>query len=51
VVVAGRRRQAGETLAKSFGSGALFIATDVTRASDIEALVERTLERFGGSVA
>jgi NAD(P)-dependent dehydrogenase (short-subunit alcohol dehydrogenase family) len=47
VVVAGRRRQAGETLAKSLGSGALFIATDVTRASDIEGLVEKTLERFG----
>lgn len=47
VVVAGRRRQAGETLANSLGGGAIFIATDVMEERDIEALVAQTLERFG----
>jgi NAD(P)-dependent dehydrogenase (short-subunit alcohol dehydrogenase family) len=47
VVVAGRRRQAGESLAKSLGGAAIFVATDVTREDDIKALVAHTLERFG----
>ena len=47
VVVAGRRRDAGTALAASLGNGSIFVATDVTREEDIEALVHSTLERFG----
>jgi NAD(P)-dependent dehydrogenase (short-subunit alcohol dehydrogenase family) len=47
VVIAGRRREVGEAIARSLGASALFIAADVTVESDVRALVERTLERFG----
>jgi NAD(P)-dependent dehydrogenase (short-subunit alcohol dehydrogenase family) len=47
VVIAGRRREAGDTIAASLGNRSMFIAADVTREGDIRALVEGTLERFG----
>jgi NAD(P)-dependent dehydrogenase (short-subunit alcohol dehydrogenase family) len=47
VVVAGRRREAGETVATSLGGRSLFVTTDVSRDEDVRALVETTLRRFG----
>lgn len=47
VVIAGRRREAGQAVASAIGAAAMFVAADVTREGDIRALVERTLERFG----
>ena len=47
VVVSGRRREVGEALAAELGKGALFVAADVAKPADVEALVGRTLERFG----
>ncbi|NJK57425.1 MAG: SDR family NAD(P)-dependent oxidoreductase [Pleurocapsa sp. SU_5_0] len=50
VVVAARRIQEGEEtvrLVKDAGVEALFVKTDVTKAADIEALVNITLETFG----
>jgi NAD(P)-dependent dehydrogenase (short-subunit alcohol dehydrogenase family) len=50
VVVAGRRDQAGNALAKelrSFGSQAEFINTDVRKEDDVRLLVDKTVARFG----
>src|SRR6201997_4606829 len=50
VVVAGRRDEAGKTLAKelrSFGSEAEFINADVRNEDDVRALVDQTVARFG----
>src|SRR5258708_14681072 len=50
VVVAGRRDEAGEALAKelrSFGSEAEFINADVRKEDDVRALVDKTVARFG----
>jgi len=50
VVVAGRRDEAGKTLAeelRGFGSEAEFINADVRKEDDVRALVDRTIERFG----
>jgi NAD(P)-dependent dehydrogenase (short-subunit alcohol dehydrogenase family) len=50
VVVAGRRDEAGEALAKelrSFGSEAEFINADVREEDDVRALVDKTIARFG----
>ena len=47
VVVAGRRQAEGESLTKALGSAALFVRTDVTRESDIKALIAQTLAKFG----
>src|SRR5438132_13311372 len=50
VVVAGRRNEAGEALAKelrSFGSEAEFINGDVRKEDDVRALVDKTVARFG----
>jgi len=50
VVVAARRTEEGEEtvlLVKEVGAEALFVQTDVTKAADIEALVNKTLEAFG----
>ena len=50
VVVAARRTQEGEEtvrLAKEAGSDALFVQTDVSKAADVEALVNKTLEAYG----
>lgn len=47
VVVAGRRKDVGEDLARQLGHGAVFVATDVARPADVEALVKTTVSRFG----
>ncbi len=51
VVVAGRREIEGQTtvdLIRSAGGEGIFVKTDVSRASDVELLVKRTVEAFGG---
>ncbi len=50
VVVAGRRDEAGQALAKelrAFGSEAEFINADVRKEDDVRALVDKTVARFG----
>ena len=50
VVVAARREDEGEATVREIGEvggEALFVATDVTRESEVEALVARTLEAYG----
>jgi len=47
VVIAGRRQAEGESLAKQLGTAALFVRTDVTKETDIKALIDRTLDSFG----
>jgi len=50
VVVAGRRAELGARVVNSItraGGDALFVKTDVTKAKEVEALVETTVERFG----
>jgi NAD(P)-dependent dehydrogenase (short-subunit alcohol dehydrogenase family) len=50
VVVAGRRdREGKETidLLRTAGGDGLFVKTDVSRAADLEALVQKTVEKFG----
>ena len=50
VVVAGRRDEAGQALAKelrSLGSEAEFINADVRKEDDVRALVDKTVARFG----
>jgi NAD(P)-dependent dehydrogenase (short-subunit alcohol dehydrogenase family) len=50
VVVAGRRDEVGQALAKelrSLGSEAEFINADVRRDEDVRALVDKTVARFG----
>ena len=47
VVVAGRRREAGERLARTLGDAVLFVRTDVTVEADVKAMVECAVEKFG----
>jgi NAD(P)-dependent dehydrogenase (short-subunit alcohol dehydrogenase family) len=50
VVVSGRRDEAGHELVnelRSFGSEAEFINADVRKESDVQALVDKTVARFG----
>jgi NAD(P)-dependent dehydrogenase (short-subunit alcohol dehydrogenase family) len=50
VVVAGRREAEGmETidLIRGAGGDGLFVKTDVSRAADVQALVQKTVEKFG----
>jgi NAD(P)-dependent dehydrogenase (short-subunit alcohol dehydrogenase family) len=50
VVVAGRRDEAGQALAKelrAFGSEAEFVRADVRKEDDVRALVDQTVARFG----
>jgi NAD(P)-dependent dehydrogenase (short-subunit alcohol dehydrogenase family) len=51
VVVAGRREAEGkatvELIRKAGGEG-LFVKTDVSRAGDVKALIEKTVQAFGG---
>src|SRR5258705_13638150 len=50
VVVAGRRDEAGQALAKelrAFGSEAEFITAGVRKEADVRALVDKTVARFG----
>lgn len=51
VVIAGRRTEAGEAVAariRDKGHQAHFVRTDVTVESEVSALVEATVEKFGG---
>jgi NAD(P)-dependent dehydrogenase (short-subunit alcohol dehydrogenase family) len=51
VVVAGRREKEGKEtvdLIRRAGGEAVFVETDVSRASDVKGLVEKTVEVFGG---
>src|ERR1051325_8634605 len=51
VVVAARRSAEGEAVAAEIGAGggqALFVQNDVHHAAEVQRLVERTVERFGG---
>ena len=47
MVVAGRRREAGERLARTLGDAVLFVRTDVTVEADVKAMVECAVEKFG----
>jgi NAD(P)-dependent dehydrogenase (short-subunit alcohol dehydrogenase family) len=50
VVVAGRREVEGEEtveLIRAAGGDALFVKTDVSKASEVDALVQKVVERFG----
>jgi NAD(P)-dependent dehydrogenase (short-subunit alcohol dehydrogenase family) len=50
VVVAGRREKEGKgtvELVDAAGGEGLFIKTDVSRAADVDALVQKTVEKFG----
>jgi NAD(P)-dependent dehydrogenase (short-subunit alcohol dehydrogenase family) len=50
VVVAGRREVEGKEtveLIRGAGGEGLFVKADVSRAADVEALVEKTVEKFG----
>jgi NAD(P)-dependent dehydrogenase (short-subunit alcohol dehydrogenase family) len=50
VVVAGRRAKEGAAtidLIRAAGGDALFVKTDVSKASEVEALVQKTVEKFG----
>jgi NAD(P)-dependent dehydrogenase (short-subunit alcohol dehydrogenase family) len=50
VVVAGRREPEGEEtieLVRAAGSDGLFVKADVSKASEVEALIRKAVERFG----
>ncbi len=50
VVVAGRREAEGERtveLIRSAGSEGMFVKADVSRASDVEALIQHVVDKFG----
>jgi len=47
VVIAGRRRDAGEALARKLASAASFVQTDVAREQELRELIEGTAARFG----
>jgi NAD(P)-dependent dehydrogenase (short-subunit alcohol dehydrogenase family) len=50
VVVAGRREAEGQEtidLIRAAGGDGLFVTTDVSRAADVRALVQKTVEKFG----
>src|SRR3954471_6994542 len=50
VAVAGRRGEGGAQVVREIEKGggeALFVRTDVSREEDVQALVARTVERFG----
>lgn len=50
VVIASRRLEEGEEtvkLVKEAGSDGFFIRTDVAKAADVSAMVEKTIERYG----
>ena len=47
VVIAGRRNDRGERLARKLGEAASFIRTDVSVEADVKAMIEHALDRFG----
>ena len=42
VVIAGRRRERGEQLARTLGEFARFVPTDVAAEADVKAMIEQT---------
>jgi NAD(P)-dependent dehydrogenase (short-subunit alcohol dehydrogenase family) len=47
VVIAGRRQNRGETLAQKLGDAASFIRTDVSVETDVKAMLDHAVDRFG----
>ena len=47
VVIAGRRAEKGEALAKAIGDRASFIRTDVCVESEVKAMIDHALRKFG----
>jgi NAD(P)-dependent dehydrogenase (short-subunit alcohol dehydrogenase family) len=47
VVIAGRRKERGESLAATLGEAASFIRTDVRSERDVEAMITHAVHRFG----
>src|SRR3974390_299922 len=47
IVIAGRRAQEGEALAKRLGPACLFRRTDVTIEEEVRALIGEAVEKFG----
>jgi len=47
MVIAGRRQKEGEALAGRLGPDACFVGADVTRESDVAAVVAHAVERYG----
>lgn len=47
VVIAGRREEKGQQLVRALGDAASFIRTDVTRESDVEAMIAHAVQKFG----
>jgi len=47
VVIAGRRHDRGEKLARKLGDAASFIRTDVSVEADVKAMIDHALDRFG----
>jgi len=48
VALVGRRKSLLEAVGNEIGNSALVIAADVSKKSEIDCIVERTVERFGG---
>src|ERR1700730_9438552 len=51
VVVAGRREAEGKEtigLIRAAGGDGVFVKADVSKAADVDALIHRTVEKFGG---
>lgn len=47
VVIAGRRKERGERIAQKLGDSASFIRTDVSLESDVAAMIDHAVSRFG----
>jgi NAD(P)-dependent dehydrogenase (short-subunit alcohol dehydrogenase family) len=47
VVIAGRRQNRGEELARKLGDAASFIRTDVSVEADVKAMIDYAVDRFG----
>lgn len=47
VVIAGRRQERGERLARALGESASFIRTDVSVEADVERMIAHAADRFG----
>jgi len=47
VVIAGRRQNRGEKLARKLGDAAIFIRTDVSVEADVKAVIDHAVDRFG----
>src|SRR5260370_17117797 len=47
VVIAGRRREAGERMARTLGDRAVFQRADVTVEADVKAMVDCAVAKFG----